>query len=286
MLTADSLAGKTILITGGTSGLGLAMAEKCLLLGARVAICSRSPEKVAAAQQLLAAGDRVFAQAIDVRDAAAVESFVSASIAHFGEVNCLVNNAAGNFYSASEDLSSNAFRSVIDTVLVGSFHCSRELGRYWIEKGIQGVMLNIVTTYTATGSSFVLPSACAKAGVAAMTTTLAYEWAEYGIRVNGLAPGPIPTEGAWQRLMPGADFEAAYKARLPMKRFGKKEELATVAAFLLSDAAAYINGVLLPMDGGEHLQGGEFNFLTSLMPRAKLKELFGRMKPKKDTASA
>ncbi|MCL4161583.1 UNVERIFIED_CONTAM: hypothetical protein GTU68_025635, partial [Idotea baltica] len=223
----------------------------------------------------------VFTKSANVRNHEEVNSFVEAIISEYGKIDGLVNNAAGNFYSASEDLTPNGFSAVVETVLNGSFHCSQAVGKHWINSKTAGAILNIVTTYTQTGSAFVLPSACAKAGVAAMTTTLAYEWAHYGIRVNGLAPGPIPTEGAWKRLVPNADFEELYKNRLPYKRFGTPEELANVAAFLLSDLSSYINGAILPMDGGEQLQGGEFNFLTQLMPREQLRGLFAQMKSKK-----
>ncbi len=165
----------------------------------------------------------------------------------------MVDNTAGNFLSASEDLSANAFKSVVDIVLNGSFNCSQHFGSQLINKKQQGSILNIVTTYTETGSAFVLPSASAKAGVLAMTNTLAYEWAAYGIRVNSIAPGPFPTEGAWSRLMPDEKAEKYYLNRIPMKRYGNKEELANLAAFLMSDLAPYMTGSNVVIDGGEHL---------------------------------
>lgn len=281
MFSNTLLANKVIIVTGGASGLGLAMSEMFLKLGAKVAICGRSEEKLEKAKETLAEHGSIFTKSTNVRNPDEVNAFIEAVLSEFGEVSGLVNNAAGNFYSPSEDLTPNGFKAIVDTVLHGSFHCSQAVGKHWIDSKTTGAILNIVTTYTQTGSAFVLPSACAKAGVVAMTTTLAYEWAHYGIRVNGLAPGPIPTEGAWKRLVPNADFEELYRQRLPYKRFGKPEELANVAAFLLSDLSSYINGAILPMDGGEHLQGGEFNFLTQIMPREKLRELFAQMKPKK-----
>lgn len=196
-------------------------------------------------------------------------------------LDTLVNNAAGNFYCTAEDLSPGGFKSVVDIVLHGTFNCSSHFGRRLIERRKKGAIVNVVTTYTQTGSAFVLPSACAKAGVQAMTSTLAFEWAEYGIRVNSVAPGPIPTEGAWQRLIPGKDFEAMYRERQPFKRFGRPEELADATVFLLSDLASYITGECLTVDGGERLRGAQFNFLAELMPRDKLRALFNSMRPKR-----
>ncbi len=282
MFKEDTLSGLRVLITGGGSGLGLAMAELFLRLGARVALCGRSAERLESARATLLAavpGGDIAVRATDVRDAEQVRALFD-SLSEGGGVNGLVNAAAGNFYCASEDLTPNGFRAVVDTVLVGSFNCTQQFGKRLIERKEPGAILNIVTTYTQTGSAFVLPSACAKAGVAAMTTTLAYEWATYGIRSNAIAPGPIPTEGAWQRLVPSKDFEDRYRKRLPLGRFGTPEELAHLAAFLLSDMAAYISGAVIEMDGAEHLQGGEFNFLAHMMPRDELKQLFGAVKAK------
>ncbi|NDC36911.1 MAG: SDR family oxidoreductase, partial [Proteobacteria bacterium] len=189
----------------------------------------------------------------------------------FGLPNCLVNNAAGNFLCPSEDLSANAFRIVIDIVLQGSFNCTSNFGKRLIEQKLPGSVLNIVTTYTEVGSSFVLPSACAKAGVYAMTTSLAYEWATYGIRLNAIAPGPFPTKGAWDRLVPDKNLEETFKSRVPMGRFGNPEELSNLAAFMLSDMAPYMTGECVTIDGGERLNGGQFNFVAQAMPRAELK---------------
>ena len=277
----DLLANKVIIVTGGGSGLGFAMAAAFLKLGASVAICGRNQEKLVEACDSLKQIGPAFQMTANVRDFEEVSSFTKAVVDKFGKIDGLVNNAAGNFYSTSEDLSPNGFKAVIETVLNGSFHFSKAVGSHWIESSTKGAILNIVTTYSETGSAFVLPSACAKAGVSTMTKTLAYEWAHYGIRVNGLAPGPIPTKGAWKRLMPNTDFEELYKNRQPYKRFGTPQELTDVAAFLLSDLASYINGAILPMDGGEHLQGGEFNFMTQLIPRDELRKIFASMKPKK-----
>jgi len=206
----------------------------------------------------------------DVRDYGAVEAAAAKAEEQFGEINTLVNNAAGNFMARTEKLSPNAFNAVIGIVLNGSFHCTQVFGKRWISRKLGGNVLNIVTTYAAanSGSGFVVPSACAKAGVLAMTTSLAVEWAKYHIRLNAIAPGPFPTEGAWSRLMPSKQFEERAKDKHPMKRFGKHEELANLAAFLLSDMAEYINGECVVIDGAQWLRGaGEFNDLL-LLPEA------------------
>lgn len=279
MFTDTTLKGKRILITGGGSGLGLSMADHFCRLGADVAICGRTEEKLKkAAEQLSRHGTKVFTHVADVRDAEGVEAMIERLNKEMGQINVLVNNAAGNFLAASEELSANAFRSVVDIVLQGSFNCTMAVGRSLIEANQDGSILNIVTTYTKTGSSFVLPSACAKAGVEAMTKTLAFEWATYGIRCNAIAPGPFPTEGAWQRLLPDKDMENFYKKRIPVGRFGEHKELANLASFLVSDLSPFINGEVVTIDGGESLQGGQFNFVAQMMPRQQLKAMFAMAK--------
>ncbi len=228
-------------------------------------------------------GTKVIPKVTDVRDYDAVGILISELNKEFGVLNGLVNNAAGNFLSTSEDLSANAFKTIVDIVLHGSFNCSKHFGSHLINKKQQGAILNIVTTYTESGSAFVLPSASAKAGVLAMTNTLAFEWATYGIRVNSIAPGPFPTKGAWSRLMPDEKAEKYYLNRIPMKRYGEKEELANLAAFLMSDLAPYMTGSNVVIDGGEHLSSGQFNFINDLMPREELKKIFSTMRPKKDS---
>jgi NAD(P)-dependent dehydrogenase (short-subunit alcohol dehydrogenase family) len=279
MFTNDTLADKNILVTGGGSGLGLAMAKTFAALGARVAICGRREEKL---QQAVAEiGHDAVYEVCDVRDSQAVESMFTSLEARLGTINGLVNNAAGNFLAASEDLSDNAFNAVIDIVLKGSFHCTRAFGKRLIDKKEQGgVVLNIVTTYTESGSAFVLPSACAKAGVYAMTTSLAMEWATYGIRLNAIAPGPFPTEGAWSRLLPDKSIEEKYLKRIPAGRYGQHEELGWLATFLMSDMSAYITGECVTIDGGERLQAGQFNLFANMFPREQLKAFFGMIKGK------
>ena len=272
MFRDDLLQDRTVLVTGGGSGLGLSMAKRFAGLGARVAITGRSAERLeGAAREIDPSGERVLAHPADVRDFTQVEALVGAVEARFGGVDVLVNNAAGNFLAPTEDLSPNGFDAVVRTVLHGTFHCTLAVGRRMIERGRGGNMLNVATTYAWTGSAFVVPSAAAKAGVLAMTRSLAVEWAAYGIRVNAIAPGPFPTEGAWGALMPTPEMEAEARARIPMGRFGEHEELANLAVFLVSDAAPFINGECVTIDGGEWIaSGGEFNGLTRV-PRDRLK---------------
>ncbi len=282
MFTNDTLKEKRILVTGGGSGLGLAMAKKFAELGAAVAICGRTEEKLAGAvKELTALGGMATYRVVDVRDYQAVGKMMGEISAELGGLNGLVNNAAGNFYCPSEDLTPNGFKSVVDIVLHGTFNCTQQFGKQLISQKSPGSILNIVTTYTQSGSAFVLPSACAKAGVYALTNTLAFEWATYQIRVNAIAPGPFPTKGAWQRLMPNPEIEKHYLKRQPLGRFGEPEELANLAAFLMSDLAPYITGECVTIDGGEHLQSGQFNFIAQMMPREQLKQLFAMLRPQK-----
>jgi len=265
MLRADALLGKTIIITGGGTGLGKAMGTYFLTLGANLVIASRKLDVLekAAAEMVAKTGGRVLPVACDVRDYGQVEAMLQQAIERFGSVNGLVNNAAGNFISPTERLSANAFSAVIDIVLKGSVNCSLALGKYWIKEKIPGTVLNVVTSYAFTGSAYVVPSACAKGGVLAMTRSLAVEWGKYGIRTNAIAPGPFPTKGAWDRLLPGEMAEKfSFKNRVPLKRVGEHQELANLAAFLISDYSAYINGDCITIDGGEWLQGaGQFSGL-------------------------
>ncbi len=284
MFTQDTLSEQTILVTGGGSGLGLAMAKGFARNGANVAICGRTEGKLQkAAEEILKEreGATVRYYQVDVRDHGMVSMMFEKVISDFGSVQGLVNNAAGNFLSASEDLSPGGFKAIIDIVLHGTFNCTHVFGNHLISQKQEGSILNIVTTYAEHGSAFVLPSACAKGGVLTMTKTLAFEWAEYGIRVNAIAPGPFQTKGAWSRLVPDRTIEKIMMKQNPTKRFGEHEELANLATFLMSNLAPYITGESVVIDGGESLKAGQFNFVTEMMSREKLKMAFKAMKPKK-----
>ncbi|RMG41131.1 MAG: SDR family NAD(P)-dependent oxidoreductase, partial [Candidatus Dadabacteria bacterium] len=221
MFTEDTLKDRVVLITGGGSGLGLAMAKAAAACGARLLLCGRSNERLKNAENELALpAERIFTYSVDVRDYEGVATMVKEGIDYFGRIDALINNAAGNFYCLSEELSPGGFKTIVDIVLNGTFNCTQHFGRHAIARGGGGVVLNIVTTYTETGSSFVLPSACAKAGVYALTTSLAYEWGIYGIRLNSIAPGPFPTEGAWKRLVPDKRLEEILRQQNPLQRFG------------------------------------------------------------------
>lgn len=268
MLRDDALKGKTIVITGGGTGLGKAMGTYFLQLGANLVITSRKDDVIqkTAREMEQSTGGKVLAVACDVREYSQVENILAEAIKAFGQVDSLINNAAGNFISPTERLSANAFSSIIDIVLKGSVNCTLAFGKHWIKTKQPASVLNIVTTYAFTGSAYVVPSACAKGGVLAMTRSLAAEWGKYGIRTNAIAPGPFPTKGAWERLLPGELAEKFdFKNRVPLKRVGDHQELANLAAFLVSDFSAYINGEVITIDGGEWLQGaGQFNGLEAV----------------------
>ncbi|PHQ28086.1 SDR family oxidoreductase [Leeuwenhoekiella nanhaiensis] len=269
MLRDDALKRKTIVVTGGGSGLGKSMTKYFLELGANVAITSRDLDKLKNTAQELEdeTGGTCFAVQCDVRHYDQVEAMRDAVLKRFGSVDVLLNNAAGNFISPTERLSANAFDVVIDIVLKGSKNCTLAFGKHWIDRGEKNkTILNIVTTYAWTGSAYVVPSATAKAGVLAMTRSLAVEWAKYGIRSNAIAPGPFPTKGAWERLLPGdlaEKFDLSKK--VPLRRVGDHQELANLAAYLVSDFSAYLNGEVVTIDGGEWLEGaGQFNLLKDI----------------------
>ena len=270
MLREDALKGKTLIVTGGGTGLGKSMGQYFLELGANLVIASRKAEVLEkAADELRAStGGSVLPLACDVRNYEEVEKVIEGTVTEFGTVHGLLNNAAGNFISPTERLSHRAFDAVVDIVLKGSYNFTLALGKKWIANGQPGTILNIVTTYAWTGSGYVVPSACGKAGVLAMTRSLAVEWAKYGIRNNAIAPGPFPTEGAWSRLLPGDLKDKLDPAqRVPLKRVGDHRELANLAAYLMSDFSAYINGEVITIDGGEWIKnGGEFSFLEMIKP--------------------
>jgi len=281
MFESGLLKGKSIIVTGGGTGLGKSMATRFAELGADLVITSRRQNVIdETASELRNYGQKVLAISCDVRDPDQVQNMVDHTANEFGKIDILLNNAAGNFISPTEDLSPNAFKTVVDIVLNGTFNCTQAAGKVMREnKG--GVILNIVTTYAWTGSGYVVPSACAKAGVLAMTRSLAVEWAKYGIRTVAIAPGPFPTEGAWSRLAPpGLGIKKKMINRIPLKRVGEHHELANLASYLVSDQAGYINGEVVTIDGGEWLQGaGEMNGLEKI-PKAvwKLMEMKRRKK--------
>lgn len=262
------MAGKTILVTGGGTGLGRSMGKYLLELGANLVISSRKKEVIdkSASELMAQTGGKVLAVPCDIRKYEEVENLVKEIESNFGALHGVLNNAAGNFISPTERLSHRAFDVVVDIVLRGTYNMTLAAGKNWISKKQPGVFLNIVTTYAWTGSGYVVPSACGKAGVLALTRSLAVEWAKYGIRSNAIAPGPFPTQGAWSRLLPGDLAEKFDPAkRIPVGRVGDHQELANLAAYLLSDFSAYINGEVITIDGGEWLKnGGEFSHLDQI----------------------
>lgn len=277
------LQGKNILITGGGTGLGKSMGLRFAELGANLILTGRRKEVLEqTAHEAEKKGAKVFIQTADVRSYDQVESVFIEAEKSMGNIDVLVNNAAGNFISPTELLSPNAFNAVVGIVLNGSFHATLAAGRRWINQQHQGTVLSIVTTYAWTGSAYVVPSACAKAGVLAMTRSLAVEWGKYRIRLNAIAPGPFPTDQAWENLVPEG-FEEKWRKRIPLGRVGKHEELANLATYLVSDFSGYINGEVITIDGGEWVSGaGEFNMLTEMTPDdwIKMKERFEKSKNK------
>jgi NAD(P)-dependent dehydrogenase (short-subunit alcohol dehydrogenase family) len=286
MLRDGALNDKVIVVTGGGSGLGKAMTKYFMELGAKVAITSRDLDKLTATAAELEAetGGQCLPVQCDVRHYEQVEAMLKAVLDAYGRADVLLNNAAGNFISPTERLSANAFDTIIDIVLKGSKNCTLAFGKHWIDtKQKNTTILNIVTTYAWTGSAYVVPSATAKAGVLAMTRSLAVEWAKYGIRSNAIAPGPFPTKGAWDRLLPGdlkEKFDLAKK--VPLQRVGDHQELANIAAYLISDFSAYVNGEVITIDGGEWLKGaGQFNLLEAI-PEEMWDQLEEMIKAKKN----
>lgn len=281
MLKAGALKGKTIIITGGGTGLGKSMGKYMLELGANLVITSRKEDILQkSAEELISqTGGNVIPIRCDVRKFEEIENVIAVTEKEFGQIHGVLNNAAGNFISPTERLSHRAFDIVVDIVLKGTYYFTLAAGKNWISKKQSGTFLNIVTTYAWTGSGYVVPSACGKAGVLALTRSLAVEWAKYNIRSNAIAPGPFPTEGAWSRLLPGElvkKFDPA--ERIPLKRVGEHKELANLAAYLMSDFSSYINGEVITIDGGEWLRnGGEFSHLEHI-PNEMWDELEKRRK--------
>ncbi len=268
MLKDDTFEGKTIVVTGGGTGLGKAMSKYFSELAANVIITSRKIDVLQQTAKEISdeTGNEVLPIQCDVSDYKQVENLLEKSIEKFGRIDSLVNNAAGNFISPTERLSNRAFDVIVNIVLKGTYNCTLAFGKDWINKKQTGSILNIITTYAWTGSGYVVPSAVSKAGVLALTRSLAVEWAKYGIRSNAIAPGPFPTKGAWERLLPGNLLDKFdFKNKVPLNRVGEHQELANLAAYLISDFSAYINGEVVTIDGGEWLQGaGQFNFLETL----------------------
>lgn len=266
MFTPDLLQGKRILITGGGTGLGKAMGQRLLELGASVVICGRRREVL---EETAWAFDERFDRptqwhVCDIRDAAAVEAMLAETWTE-GPLDGLINNAAGNFLARTETLSPRAVDAVLGIVLHGSAYVTLACGKRWLSEARPATVLSIVTTYAWTGSAYVVPSAMAKAGVLALTRSLAVEWGGRGVRLNAIAPGPFPTEGAWSRLLPRADLAHEFETRNPLGRPGRHDELANLAAYLMADQSAYINGEVVTIDGGEWLKGaGQFNFAERL----------------------
>ena len=267
MLKEGALKDKVILITGGGTGLGKSMGKYFMELGAHLIITSRRQEVLdETAAEFNEYHGEVLPISGDVRDHKDVKRIIESSLDKFGKIDCLLNNAAGNFISPTERLSANAFSVIIDIVLKGTCNYTLTLGKKWIDNKIEGTILNIATTYAMTGSGYVIPSAAAKGGVLTLTRSIAAEWAKYNIRCNAVAPGPFPTEGAWSRLVPpGFSKFMDLKKRVPLKRVGEHQELANLCAYLLSDYSAYITGEIITIDGGEWIyNAGQFSRLDKI----------------------
>ena len=253
------LKGKNILITGGGTGLGKEIAQKYLQLGADLWIAGRRGGVLeATAQELMARhGGKVRTHAVDIRDYAAVDAMAQRIWEESGPLTGLVNNAAGNFISPTKDLTANGFNAIANIVFHGSFYVTHSVGKRWIEGGTKGSVISILVTWVWTGSPYVVPSAMSKAGLHIMTKSLAVEWGKHGIRLNAIAPGPFPTEGATKRLRPGADFGESTKVN-PMRRIGKMAELQNLATFLMADGCEWLSGETIAIDGAGYLATGAY----------------------------
>lgn len=279
----DLLKGRVILVTGGGTGLGFSMAQGLGRAGAHLLISARNVDRLGqAADTLRSQGITVDTIGCDVRDAEQVAAMVRRGVELCGHIDGLINNAAGNFLCPSEDLTPGGFDAVVKIVLYGTVHCTLAVGRHLIERGAPGSIVSILTPYAWTGSPFVLPSACAKSGVMTMTRSLAIEWGVYGIRLNAIAPGPFPTEGAWKALVPDAGLlDGMIEKRIPMARVGEHSELANMAVFLMSDLCPYQNGDTVTLDGGGWLAGASEFGEYGAYPREPMKQLLRAMRPPK-----
>jgi len=263
MFATRVLEGQTAVVTGGGTGIGLGIARALGKLGATVALTSRSQEHLdAGLAELERDGSRAFSVIADVRDPSAVDAMVSEVVKQTGQIDILINNAAGNFICRAEDLSPNGWNAVINIVLNGSFYCSRAVGRHMIARGAGGSIVSILANYAWTGSAGTIHSASAKAGVMAMTQTLAVEWAPHKIRVNAIAPGPIEATGAARQLWSSPDAVQAIAGKVPLGRWGRTDEIGDAVSFLVSPHASYITGDVLTVDGGQWLNRGTYDFLS------------------------
>jgi NAD(P)-dependent dehydrogenase (short-subunit alcohol dehydrogenase family) len=253
------LKGKNILITGGGTGLGKEIAQKYLQLGADLWIAGRRGGVLDATAKELTAqhGGKVRTHAVDIRDYAAVDAMAQRIWEESGPLTGLINNAAGNFISPTKDLTPNGFNAIANIVFHGSFYVTHAVGKRWIEGGHKGSVISILVTWVWTGSPYVVPSAMSKAGLHVMTKSLAVEWGKHGIRLNAIAPGPFPTEGATKRLRPGADFGESTKVN-PMRRIGRMSELQNLATFLMADGCEWLSGETIAIDGAGYLATGAY----------------------------
>ena len=262
LVSPHALKGRVAIVTGGGTGIGLAIAKRLGSLGATLVFGSRNSRHLEeGSAELRRAGYDSLACQVDVRKPEQVDEMVHRAVHHYGHIDILVNNAAGNFISRAEDLTPNGWNSVIGIVLNGSFYCSRAVGRHMIERGQGGVIVSVLANYVWTGSAGTVHSAAAKAGVLSMTQTLAVEWAPHRIRVNAVAPGPIESPGAAKQLWSSPEAIARIKDSVPLKRWGQASEVADAVAFLVSDRAGFITGETLTIDGGAWLARGTYGFL-------------------------
>jgi NAD(P)-dependent dehydrogenase (short-subunit alcohol dehydrogenase family) len=278
----DILKGEHIAVTGGGTGLGRAMAIRFAELGAVITICGRRPEPLEqTVNEIRATGAKAEGISCNVKEIESVEAFVAEAEKRQGPITALVNNAAGNFLAATDKLSPNGFDAIVRTNLYGSFYATQACGRRWIERGTRARVLSIVAAYAEHGSAFLVPSAVSKAGIVALTKSLAAEWGVYGIRLNAIAPGPFPTEGAWSRLAPDGKVGDKMINLIPLRRVGQFDELTNLAVFLLSDLSSYVTGEVVYLDGGASLTStGQFNLFTELQ-REQVLAMFDKLKPKK-----